>query len=879
MQTSSDTNKTECLTFKQFLDKRKAMPGRELTVEDFNFREASVPEVLVQPIAKIDISIAEQFLKLLDPSVTKFTFQTFDDNEQRKKANKAAALEQRKKGNKKAKEDPFAEVKSGTLAQRLSWLETNNDQGAGVFVTINKTDLKGRKIDNVTETRAVFVELDNQPLEPVLNDPDFFKPHIVVKSSPGDHWHIYWRVEGLGLKEFAAVQKALIARFNGDPAINDLPRVMRLPGFLHRKRDPFQVKIVNSMDAPPIDIKELMAKLDMDKPSAKTKSKKKSNPFVDVSGDDEHESQWNILCTEALANLSKWVPKLIPDAKLSKGIYRISSAALGRDLQEDLSISPEGIKDWGVHDIGDANEGKRTCIDLVMMFGKMEFKEATDWLHTQLGHDPSQRGNPVVVEMNKRHAAVSIHGKYRILTWLPHFMYPKQQIAEFSSKNDFCNLHVHPKVKWTVEEDGERKTVKVDRGKYYLSQPEHQRFDGIDFNPGAPLIITRTDSSGRITRYANMYSGFSIEPCPGDCSLYLGHIFENICGGDARLNQYILDWMAWGVQRPDDISGTALSLRGKPGTGKGVFVQQYGKIFGRHFVHLTNSEQLTAKFNSMTAHALLIFADEVMFAGDHRTARLLKTMITEKTKKLEYKNIDATEFPNYSRTIFATNDDHPLPIEFDDRRYCSVYVEPHRRQDRAYFGKVAEQMENGGRAALLDMLLKRDLSNFNPEDIPQNDELRKQKLDSAPVGDAIIIGFAQDGCLPGALVDTATHKKDRPWIARARGPGCLFDEMKRQGGRDTNFMNEMQLTDILKKWGFRRHHLGDATGWAAPGLTVLRNKLSEKYPAIKWDNPDLTEWGAPDPAESAEQVDDNPYTDAAKTAEAKASNVHPFNKR
>ncbi|MGE3160405.1 MAG: hypothetical protein AB7K78_27270, partial [Xanthobacteraceae bacterium] len=81
------------------------------------------------------------------------------------------------------------------------------------------------------------------------------------------------------------------------------------------------------------------------------------------SGGDEY----NELDTAALQNLGAWVRDLFGD-KVKKTVrgYRIPSAALGRDLQEDLSITPEGIVDFGVADMGDPTEGKRTPVTLIM---------------------------------------------------------------------------------------------------------------------------------------------------------------------------------------------------------------------------------------------------------------------------------------------------------------------------------------------------------------------------------------------------------------------------------------------------------------------------------------------------------------------------------
>ena len=56
----------------------------------------------------------------------------------------------------------------------------------------------------------------------------------------------------------------------------------------------------------------------------------------------------------AMGSLPVWVPSLFP-AAIGRGTgYRVTSKSLGRDLQEDLSITPEGIVDFGVADMGDA---------------------------------------------------------------------------------------------------------------------------------------------------------------------------------------------------------------------------------------------------------------------------------------------------------------------------------------------------------------------------------------------------------------------------------------------------------------------------------------------------------------------------------------------
>ena len=144
--------------------------------------------------------------------------------------------------------DPFARIIHGTLDECWDELCRLNEQGAGIFITVNATDGKGRSEKNIKRVRALFNDLDDEPLEPVLQSKQ--PPHIVVESSPG-HFHPYRLVEGIALDQFKPLQDKLIDEFGGDH-VNDLPRVLRLPGFIHRKdKDkPSLVRIVSTREGP-----------------------------------------------------------------------------------------------------------------------------------------------------------------------------------------------------------------------------------------------------------------------------------------------------------------------------------------------------------------------------------------------------------------------------------------------------------------------------------------------------------------------------------------------------------------------------------------------------------------------------------------------------
>jgi hypothetical protein len=56
---------------------------------------------------------------------------------------------------------------------------------------------------------------------------------------------------------------------------------------------------------------------------------------------------------------------------LRVGAWRISSADLGRDLEEDLSIAPRGVQDFG-------EEKKLTPIDVLLRFGNLDLETPQD---------------------------------------------------------------------------------------------------------------------------------------------------------------------------------------------------------------------------------------------------------------------------------------------------------------------------------------------------------------------------------------------------------------------------------------------------------------------------------------------------------------------
>ncbi len=124
----------------------------------------------------------------------------------------------------------------GSLNELAPRLKALNKGGYGVFLAVNEVAPKARRTQaNVTALRALFVESDQGEMRAPSLPPSFS-----VQSARGRH--VYWKLgqgEAIGL--FSESQKHLAAYFGSDPVVHDLPRLMRVPGFLHQKGEPFVV--------------------------------------------------------------------------------------------------------------------------------------------------------------------------------------------------------------------------------------------------------------------------------------------------------------------------------------------------------------------------------------------------------------------------------------------------------------------------------------------------------------------------------------------------------------------------------------------------------------------------------------------------------------
>lgn len=341
---------------------------------------------------------------------------------------------------------------------------------------------------------------------------------------------------------------------------------------------------------------------------------------------------------------------------------------------------------------------------------------------------PQTEEERVVIELNKIHAVVHTSQTY-FLREKPHEIFKGVDFV-LESKQSFKDSYENKLIKCT--DDKYRSKAEI-----WIKSPDRREYKGITFDP---------TGNAEINGFYNIWKGFACKSIKGSCVHFKRHIKEVICNGNENYYQYVWKWLAKLIQKPHEIPEVAILLMGLQGTGKGVFAKTIGTLFGQHFLQLDSTERLLGNFNNHMKNAVYIFADESIWGGNRKDLGRLKAMISEVTTTIEPKGKDVITIRNYRHFMFASNEEWPVALDPDDRRFLVLSVSAKHKEDYSYFNLIENELKNGGYEALLYELQREYIADFNPRVIPSNIESFEVKLISASSSEQYIYRALQCGC-------------------------------------------------------------------------------------------------------------------------------------
>lgn len=621
----------------------------------------------------------------------------------------------------------------GGESRLFDWLEMYNGQ-RNIYFSVNETRCeitqKAKKEDIV---RAGWLHVDIDPPDGVdIKEAQYDilenltgklpkglpKPTLIIYSGGG--YQAFWRLETpveidcsveKG-EQFELYNKRLEQVFGGDHCFN-VDRIMRLPGTVNI---PDAKKLKKGRTEALAAVMEFNANSYSLSDFKKAQEVQLEGPTRDTSGSSTVQVNipGNIERVLDLAELDKWEVsdrlKVIiaqghhpdqpkeGDNSRSAWLFDCCCGLVRANVPDEVIYSILTDSEWGISSSILENKAR-----------------AHKYAVRQITRAKEHCQDPHLTIMNDRHAIIgNIGGKCRVIEEIDDDVLHRSRLT-LSSFEDLRNRYGHIKIQIGTTEKGV--PIMVPLGKYWIEHKMRRQYDTMRFMP-------QGDKPG----VYNLWRGFNVEPRPGDCSLYLDHVFRNVCGGNAPLFDYVIKWMARAVQFPASPGEVAIVIRGGKGAGKGTFARIFGRLFGRHYLQVANPSHLVGNFNSHLRDVILLFADEAFFAGDKRHESVLKMLVTEDSIPIEAKGVDVESYPNYVHLIMASNDPHVIRASGDERRYLVLDMGEGNKQDKKFFSAVGKQMEEGGYEALLYHLQNVDLTDFEVRDVPQTDALKEQKI-------------------------------------------------------------------------------------------------------------------------------------------------------
>lgn len=367
-------------------------------------------------------------------------------------------------------------------------------------------------------------------------------------------------------------------------------------------------------------------------------------------------------------------------------------------------------------------------------------------------------GNPAVgplERMNQEWCAVDDQGKFRIFRQkLDHHFDPPRKRWEKYARADFENLLANKKITLErevqtrdadadLDDDGEEAKSKPPRrvpaAKLWIEWGERRTYDDVIFDPA-----NRTPKSAN---KLNLWTDWAVGSgsSKGSWKHLEEMIFEALAGGQTEMFEYILNWIAHMIQKPDVLPGVALVFRGQKGVGKSTLGTALVKLAGQHGLAISDSMHLTNHFNAHLRDCIFLFSDEAMWGGNKQAEGTLKQLITESLIVYEAKGRDAVPGKNLIHIMMASNEDWVIPASMEDERRFAVgdVTSKYRGNEKFWSALNAELYtpfsDEDGRASGLSRFLwdmkMRDISGFSPRKVPTTAALATQKLNSLDYGD------------------------------------------------------------------------------------------------------------------------------------------------
>jgi hypothetical protein len=427
----------------------------------------------------------------------------------------------------------------------------------------------------------------------------------------------------------------------------------------------------------------------------------------------EHKDFENLLCNDCFINQTKckvfrkmwknYKPSTYDEDKAEEMFDNVSTTYNDFDEKEKRSF----------------NDKHKHILEGHMKKNKKEVKvTAEDFLEQQACHTfekylQMKKYFEVTEGWCKVNSPTSVYGKIVQTNEGSKFEIDSNPQAYFKNKN-FTN---------ETEKNGKTSTQKFNFFQVWEQDPEIKTYERIVFDP--------TNSN---PRDLNLFCDYGSVLKDKERKLVsLERFFEHtksICGYEMECYEYLLNYFAHIFQKPHIHCDVATVMYGKEGIGKNMLLQLIGSTIGsQYYKESAVAKDVFGEFATGMYRKMMYVFDEAEKSQTKDYMSLLKTLVTGRKLRVEFKGKDMIEVDNYCRLFFPTNCKEPFPITSNGRRWfyvkgSSKYIESENRHE--HFKSLGEHFEDKNLIfSVAKFLSERDITNFNTNEFPKSEGLKQ----------------------------------------------------------------------------------------------------------------------------------------------------------
>lgn len=630
----------------------------------------------------------------------------------------------------------------GTLVQHWETLCNYNANGWGVFVNINafSPDAQRLELPDVWYIRTQAVDLDktltaqqNYALAAASQPP----PTMGVQSSDGK-FHCYWFVQPYQNNERCnVVQRKLRQMYDGDPAIIDPTRVLRLPGFFnHKYSTPGGDKYIPSAEPFMVHCWQMAGygqRYDVAQLEA---------AYAHVNVIDHAGGRHPLGDPELAAPSLDWLRfglSLIDPNEMNRGEWISATAAFKQagwthaDDDTLFNIWSEWCGRYSHNDAGENHKQWHSVRDTEVGWQSFKRRAPTLQAYEKFGFhgnvpptpstppapQPQQPQpspsppptptpepqaddyGPILSEHDQKQYFKNcffIERMGEILTPRGRFMNSTKFNGTFGGKL-FC-IDAHGKTTDEPWKAATRSTL------FTVPKVDHVRFV-----PTQSTFAIIEDQLGR--KGVNTYIPIRIRSRVGDVTPWLRHMEFMLPVESDRTEIY--RYFAHNVKYPGEKIPWAPLIQSTEGVGKGFIQEVMETVLGEMYTYSPKAEELVksgSTFNSWMRAKLMVIVNEIKVDERRELIEILKPMISDKRVEIQSKGIDQEMEDNPANWLFFSNYKDAIPISQSGRRYAIFYSAIQstadllaRGMDDNYFQALFQWLRSGGSEFVAHWLL------------------------------------------------------------------------------------------------------------------------------------------------------------------------------